>query len=470
MRATLDEATAFLAANPDIRQVSLILTDLNGIARGKSVRIHELAALYTSGRPLPSSILSLDAQGEDVEETGLVWDIGDMDCRAFPVAGTLKRCPWLDDTAQVLLSMGEDAGLPVEAPDPRFKLSQMVRRFAADGITPVLACELEFYLLDKRAYLEQGKLMPACLKGGFPSELTQVYGLAALEDLRPFFDDIYAAAEIQGLPAETAISEYAPGQFELTLTHRANALQAADEAVQFKRLIKGIADRHGMIACFMAKPFTEFAGSGMHVHVSLTDKNGHNLFAAEDLPAEPKNALLAHAIGGLQHTVADAMALFAPNANSYRRFRANSYAPVAATWGVNNRTVTFRVPTGGSASRRVEHRLCGADANPYLAATAILAGMHKGIAERIDPGPAATGNAYQPSDAKTAGRQSAPGTIPAPALNWPGALADFERSSFIKSYFGADFARIYLAIKRHELEQAFAEVTALDLRLHLRNA
>lgn len=461
MRATLDEAAAFLAANPDIRQVSLILTDLGGIARGKSVRVHELAALYASGRPLPSSILSLDAQGEDVEETGLVWDIGDMDCRAFPVAGTLKRCPWLDGTAQVLLSMGEDAGLPVEAPDPRFKLSQMVRRFAADGITPVLACELEFYLLDKRAYLEQGKLLPARLEGGFRSELTQVYGVAALEDLRPFFDDIYAAAEIQGLPAETAISEYAPGQFELTLTHRANALQAADEAVIFKRLIKGVADRHGLIACFMAKPFTEFAGSGMHVHISLTDKNGHNLFAAEDLPAEPKNALLAHAIGGLQHTVADAMALFAPNANSYRRFRTNSYAPVAATWGVNNRTVTFRVPTGGAASRRVEHRLCGADVNPYLAAAAILAGMHHGIAQRIDPGPAASANAYKQAD---------PGTFPGPALNWPGALADFARSGFIKSYFGDDFARIYLAIKRHELEQVSSEVTALDLRLHLRNA
>ena len=454
MRAAADEATQFLSANPDIQQISLILTDLNGIARGKSVRPHELEAIFQNGRPLPSSILSLDVLGEDVEETGLVWDIGDMDCIAFPVANSLKRCPWQPHTAQVILTLEADAGLPLEAPDPRFKLAQIVDRFAQDGITPVLACELEFYLLDKRAYVEHGTLIPARLDGGFRSELTQVYGVQQLEDLQPFFADIYKAAEVQGLPAGTAISEYAPGQFEITLTHRADALLAADEGMQFKRLIKGVADTHGLIACFMAKPFTELAGNGMHMHVSLADQDGHNLFSSVDPEG---NALLRHAIGGLRATVADTMAIYAPNANSYRRFRANSYAPIAATWGVNNRTVTFRVPTGAPASRHVEHRVCGADANPYLAAAAILAGMHFGIQHEIDPGPASTGNAYA---------QASTG----PALSWHAALADFEKSDFVKNYFGPDLPHVFLAIKRREMDRFYGEVTALDHHYHLRSA
>lgn len=456
MRADPQEAIAFIKTNPDIRQISLILTDLGGIARGKSVRAHELETIFKNGRPLPSSILSLDASGEDVEDTGLVWDIGDMDGMAFPVAGTLKRTPWLDGTAQVLLSMGEDAGLPIEAPDPRFKLRQMVDRFTSAGQTPVMACELEFYLLDKTAYVEAGKLIPARLNGGFANDTAQVYGVTELEGLQPFFDAVYAAAELQGLPAETAISEYAPGQFELTLTHRADALQAVDEAVQMKRLIKGVADQCGLIATFMAKPFTEHAGSGMHMHISLIDKAGENLFASDDPEGSPA---LRHAIGGLCDTVSDAMAIFAPNANSYRRFRTNSYAPIAATWGVNNRTVTFRVPAGKPASRRVEHRLCGADTNPYLAAAAILAGLHHGLKQRSDPGPASRDNAY-----------TQPQNRPGPALNWPGALDDFARSTFVRDYFGADFQRIYLAIKRHELDRVSGEVTDLDRRLHLRHA
>jgi glutamine synthetase len=209
-----------------------------------------------------------------------------------------------------------------------------------------------------------------------------------------------------------------------------------------------------MIACFMAKPFSDQAGSGMHIHLSLNDAKGNNLFASDE-PAG--NHLLQHAIGGMASTINDSMAIFAPNANSYRRFRRNTYAPVAPTWGVNNRTVSFRIPAGPAKSRHVEHRISGADANPYLAAAAVLAGMHHGITNRIDPGPATTGNGYE---------TKAEGLM----LNWFDALDAFEDSKFIANYFGPDFVRIFSAVKRAECERFFAEVTDFDYRWHLRTA
>lgn len=447
------EITDFLAAYPNLSQVSLILTDINGIARGKFLRPHELHALYANGRPLPSSILSLNVQGEDVDTTGLVWEVADMDCLARPIPGTLKICPWLEDSAQVLVSMDAVAGMPAAAADPRLKLEAIVAGLQAEGYFPALSCELEFYLLDAAAW-QNGKVVPANSLTGLPLGQTQVYGVDDLESMRGFFAELYRCSNMQGLPAETSISEYAPGQFEVTLTYRTDPLQAVDEAIQFKRLIKGVAAQQGMIACFMAKPFTEQAGSGMHIHVSLNDAAGHNLFSQGDTTS---NTLLLHSIGGMAATIRDSMAIFAPHANSYRRFRANSYAPTAATWGINNRSVTFRVPTGFAASRHVEHRACGADANPYLATAAVLAGMHHGIREQTNPGAPAIGNAY--------GEQASTLT-----LNWHDTLDSFEQSDFIRQYFGADFQRIYTALKREECNRFFAEVSELDHRWHLRLA
>lgn len=447
------ELSTFLAENPGIKQVLVILTDLNGIARGKMVRPHELETIYSRGRPLPSSILSLNALGEDVDSTGLVWEVGDMDCFAQPVPGSLKICPWMRDTAQLLLTMHETAGMPAAAADPRLKLAQVVRRLKNDGYHPVLACELEFYLLDAEAWAE-GEVRPADTCNGLPLEQTQVYGVQDLQDMHEFFEEIYRCAEAQGLPAETVISEYAPGQFEITLTHREDALQAVDEGIEFKRLIKGVAEQFGMIACFMAKPFAELSGSGMHIHVSLADEQGNNLFASEDPEG---NDLLRHCIGGMAATISDCMAIFAPNANSYRRFRPNSYAPIAPTWGVNNRTVTFRVPSGPAPTRHIEHRASGADANPYLAAAAVLAGMHHGISGRMDPGPAITGDGYADVDTEL-------------TINWYATLDAFEKSDFVAEYFGEDFRRIFTALKRDECAQFFAQVTELDHRWHLRLA
>ena len=322
----------------------------------------------------------------------------------------------------------------------------------ADGYHPVMACELEFYLLDQQRDA-QGRPQPALDADGGRPRSTQVYGLRELEQIEPFLADFYAACKAQGIPARTAISEYAPGQVEITLEH-GDALLAMDQAVRYKRLVKGVAHKHGMQACFMAKPFDHLAGTGMHMHVSLADGQGDNLFASEAKEGSP---LLRQAVGGMLASLLDSLLLFCPNANSYRRFQANSYAPLAPTWGVDNRTVSLRVPGGPAPTRHVEHRICGADANPYLAAAAILAGIHRGIRERLDPGAPVEGNGY------------AQATEHLPT-DWLASLRALERSDWAREAFGAEFLGVYLAVKRAEYRQFMGEVGEQDWRWYLTHA
>jgi len=445
-----DEARAFLESNPDIETVQLVITDANGVGRGKNIAREEVEALYRSGRNVAGSILGLDITGEDVEETGLVWAVGDADQTCRPVARSLSRAPWLSrPAAQVLGTMFELDGRAAKA-DPRHVLARAVDRLQAEGYTPVVAVELEFYLLQRD---EAGRLRPARgLVTGRSTASIDAYGLGRLDDMSPLFDDLYAAARAQGLPVRTLMSEYAPGQFEITLEHRADALRAVDEAVLFKRAIRGVASRHGCIACFMAKPFEGMAGTGMHLHASLADEQGRNAFASDDPAGTP---LLRHAIGGLRATLADGMAVFAPHANSYRRFRAMSYAPVAPTWGVNNRSVSLRVPAGPAASRHVEHRVAGADANPYLVAALVLGGMQHGIDNGIDPGPPVVGNGYE---------QASRGDLP---TDWRAALERAAASEFLARTLGAEFLGVFLALKRREYEKFGALVSDRDYEWYL---
>ncbi len=450
-RATLDELDAFLAVH-HVEAVEAFLTDSSGVARGKLLRASELAGLYRTGRPLPGSILGLDITGEEVDETGLTWDVGDADNLAFPIAGSLRRASWKSvPTAQLLLSLWEHDGSPHVA-DPRHVLAGVVARLRSAGYVPVVAAELEFYLVDP-VRGDHGLRSPRSPHTKRRLDELDSFSVAELEQFSPFFDELFAAARVSELPAETLISEYAPGQFEVVLRHRADAMRAADEAVHWKRLVRGVAAKHGLLATFMAKPFSDRAGSGLHIHASLEDEAGRTLFASEDAAGSP---LMRHAIGGLLAMLEDSMAVFAPNANSYRRFHAHSYAPVSRTWGVNNRTVAVRVPTGAPETRHLEHRVAGADANPYLAIAAVLAGIHKGIVEHLDPGPPIEGNGYAitsrlPSD-------------------WPEALRRLRGSTSLATYFGARFLKIYDALKTAECRRFHARVTELDLDWYLTRA
>jgi glutamine synthetase len=454
--APRSEAEAFFAAHPQIDSIEMIYTDFGGVPRGKRLRQHEVLAVYDSGRMFPGSITVVDITGQDTVETGLVWEDGDADRSMKPIPGTLVKTPWGgNNAAQFLVDFYELDGTPHDL-DPRHVLGRVIDRFADDGLTPVLAVELEFYLVNPRR-ARDGSIRPARPASGTTPTGVEVYGLRELDDFRPFFNDLYAACDVQGLPLESAISEYAPGQFELTLRHKPDALRACDDAIMYKRLVKAIAQRHGVEATFMAKPFADQAGSGMHVHVSVNDGDGRNIFASDAPEGTPA---LRHAIGGMIGSIGDGFALFAPHANSFRRFKANSYAPVAPTWGVNNRTVSFRIPAGPPASRHVEHRACGADANPYLAVAAILAGMHHGMTNQSDPGPAVTGNGY---DRDASGDDK-------PPSNWFAAVDRFHASALMRDYLGDHFVDMFTIVKRVEQDNYFARVPPLDIEWYLRNA
>ncbi len=447
------EAQAFLDGNADIEAVQIVWTDMCGIQRGKVLRRDELVPAWQEGRFFPISALVLDATGQDVPETGLVFDEGDRDMLLWPVPGSLNRIPWLEvPTAQYVAAIHDLDGMPAYA-DPRNVLEKIVNRFKGDlGMVPVGAIELEFFLMDRAAALAGTPRPPKSLINEARPQHYQAYHLQDTDDFAPFFADLYRWCDVQGLPAKTLISEYAPGQMEIVLRHRDDVLKACDEAIMLKRVIKAAAEKHGLCATFMAKPYSEWTGSGMHVHVSLGDAEGNNLFAAEN-PAE--NPLLMHAIGGLKAAMAESMLIFAPNANSYRRFRRNSYAPVAANWGINNRTVSLRIPAGAAKACHIEHRPSGADANPYLVMAAILAGMHHGITEKEDPGNPVVGNGYE----KRA--KYIPG-------NWFDAIDAFWRASILKEYFGKEFVDTFCTVKEVEADRFFAEPTLRDYEWYLR--
>ncbi len=452
--STPGEAQAFLDAHPEVEAFDIVLTDANGVGRGKIIRRHELMGLYKSGRHMPISILGLDITGEDVHETGLIWDSGDGDLRAWPLPGTLVPLYGTSPArGQVLMAMHHLDGAPMSS-DPRHALARQVAKLAEKGLHPAGAFELEFFLLANERDAE-GKVQPAgAVLDGRRSAKTEVYSVDHLHGMEPLFSDIYAAAREQGIPAETVISEYAPGQYELTLNYRKDVLRAADDLIMLKRIVRAQARRHGVTACFMAKPIEQYAGSGMHLHVSLLDRDEQNAFTEK--PGERWSPLLLHALGGLAVTMAESMLVFAPHANSWRRFVSQSYAPVAPTWGVNNRSVALRVPAGDARNRRIEHRPSGVDANPYLVAATVLAGIAKGIEEQLDPGPETTGNGYE--------ADSGDSTMPA---DWRAAIDAAKASEFLRGALGPDLHNTFTAIKQAEYFRVARTVSELDYHLYL---
>ena len=452
--SSVAEAEDFLAANPDVEAFDIILHDANGIGRGKIIRRHELLSFFKNGRHLPISILGLDICGEDVHETGLIWDQGDGDLRAWPIPGTLKR---LHNTnpprGEVFMSMYELDGAKMTS-DPRHALQRQVDALAEEGLVPAGAFELEFFLLanDRDG---NGRVQPARdVLDGRKSAKTEVYSVDHLHGMLPLFSDIYKGAELAGITAETMISEYAPGQYELTLHYRTDVMQAADDLMRLKRIVRAQARAHGVTACFMAKPNEDYAGSGMHFHVSMMDESGTNVFVEE---TEGKwNETILHALGGLRATMGESMLVFAPHANSWRRFASQSYAPVSPTWGVNNRSVALRIPAGDIRARRIEHRPAGVDANPYLVAATVLAGIRHGLKHKIDPGPETTGNGYE-------GGEDAP-VIPD---DWRSAISAAKQSDFLKDALGEDMHRTFTAIKAAEYARVMRTVSEVDYDLYL---
>ncbi|MEO7251077.1 MAG: glutamine synthetase family protein, partial [Arenimonas sp.] len=400
---------------------------------------------------LPMSLIATDITGNTVEETGLGYAIGDQDRICRPVPGSLRALPGQDrPMAQLLLSMEDEQG-GVFAATPREVLRRVLQGFSSHGLTPVVAVELEFFLLDSEASSSgepQSSINPAT---GMRNHGTQVYFMQDLSDYRVFLGAVADSCLEQRIPAQTAVSEYAPGQFEINLAHRDDALLACDDAVFLKRCVKSVAEDQGMIASFMAKPFVDQAGSGMHVHVSVLDANGKNIFAGT--PQEPSTELL-HGVGGLLQVSRDCMLIFAPHANSYRRFVANAFVPVNESWGFNNRTVAVRIPHGAPVDTRIEHRVAGADGNPYLVVAAVLAGILDGLESRADPEQPVLGNAYEQQDAH-------------PQF-WPDTIKAFLGSDWIARRLGDQFQHLFGQQKLKEMRRFHAHVTPLEYDWYLR--
>lgn len=454
VESPIPEIAALRRDRPDIRFVDVLLADLCGIPRGKRVTIDELEQVYRGGFLLPGSMFAIDVQGGTIQETHLGFDEGDADRACMPIPGTLLPVPWCSEgVAQVQTTMSDHSGGAFYG-DPRHVLAVVLERFKSLRLTPVIAIELEFYFVD-RERTALGRIQPPRLPQTRRREYrTQINSMSDLNEYSAVLADIDTACRTQNIPAGTALAEYGPGQFEVNLHHCPDALRACDEAIRFKRLVKAVACRHGMEATFMPKPYADMAGSGAHLHVSVLDESGRNIFEA---PEAAGSDTLRHAIGGLAATMADFMLVFAPTINSYRRYRSEAYVPLNANWAVNNRGVALRVPLSTPENRRVEHRVAGADANPYLLTAAVLAGMHHGIAQRLDPGAPLTGNAYR--DAIT--------TLP---VTWPEAALAFERSERVREYFGAPFQQLFATTRRGELHAFEQHVTTLEYEWYVTTA
>ena len=452
MTDPVQHARAFFEAHPQIDVLEAFIVDINGQLRGKWVPVRSAAKVMKGELRFPSSSFSLDIWGTEVPASGIGAAAGDPDGVCIPVPETLGVVTWTErPMAQLLLSMNDRDGTPFFA-DPRHVLTRVIDRYEARGWTPVVACELEFHLIDRD--LAHGRPVPPRSPAtGRRLSDRNLYGVNELEEFEPVFADMAGTFEAQGIPADTSISEYGVGQYEINLRHLPDGLAAADHCLLMKRAVKGVARKHGFDATFMAKPFAKDSGNGLHVHFSVLDESGRNLFASEDGKG---TRYLHHAMGGLLATMNDAMAICSVNANSFRRFEEGAFAPTAATWGWDNRNTALRVPDSDAAGTRIEHRLAGADAEPHLVIAAVLAGALHGIDNGIDPGEPVDGNAV-PDD-----------TVRLPA-SWGDALDAFERSDFIGGAFGEPFRKVFAASKRQEKQKFKAIITTLEYETYLRN-
>lgn len=444
------EYQAFVEEHPDIEAVEFLIVDPNGVIRGKWAPGDSLEKAFQEGVNFPMSLHGLDVWGREVEETGLHIETGDQDGYCKATRGSLSIVPWAKrKTAQVLLQTFTPEGEPFMA-DSRQVLKHKVAEVNEKGYFPVAAFELEFYLLDpERA--ENGGMPPPLGDSEGPDRL-RMYGLDDLAENAALFDMIRDAADAQSLPIDTIIKEAAPGQFEVNLKHRADPLRAADDVILLRRIVMGCARAHGLTATFMAKPFLEHAGNGMHVHASMLDADGRNIFSGEG-----GRARLEFAVAGLIRTMPESLLLYINTWNGFRRITPGSYAPTRAVWAENNRSVALRIPVSTDENRRVEHRIAGADANPYLVMAAMIQGMMEGIESGAKPPPPVEGNAYD---------ESVEDGIALPD-DMDDALLLAAKSTFVDRALGPLLAKVYRDLKRAEILAFWGEITPLERSTYL---
>jgi glutamine synthetase len=431
-----------------VTEVECLVPDLTGVARGKILPREKFTE--DRGMRLPEVVVAMGVTGEFPAE-GLYYDVippTDRDMHLRPDPGTVRIVPWATDpTAQVIHDCYDRSGALVPFA-PRSVLRRVCELYESAGWSPVVAPELEFYLVARNPDPDI-PLKPPAGRSGRSETGRQAYSIDAVNEFDPLFEDVYAYCEKMGLNVDTLIHEIGAGQMEINFFHD-HPLGLADEVFFFKRTVREAAMRHDMYATFMAKPIAGEPGSAMHVHQSVVDKaSGHNLFSNAD--GTPSQAFFWY-IGGLQRYLPAAMALFAPYVNSYRRLVRSTAAPINIQWGTDNRTVGLRSPVAEPSARRVENRVIGADANPYVAIAATLACGWLGIRKRIDPTPECTGDAYL-------GAYELPRSLGE-------ALALLRACDDLREVLGDAFVTVYSEIK--EVEHAeFMKVISPWEREHL---
>ncbi|WP_028466937.1 glutamine synthetase family protein [Nisaea denitrificans] len=445
---SVDNLNSLLLENPEIEAVFACVCDLNGTMRGKRLPIEQAVKILGGGLRMPLSTLSVDVWGEDIEGSELVFETGDSDGICDFTGRPIVLINWTNrPSALAMLWMREEDGKPFLG-DPRRALAEVVARYEERGLTPVVATEMEFYLYDPSGTQPEPPRSPITDKR---LDSDGALSLDELEHFDEFLDDVYDACAEQGIPADAAISENGAGQFEINMVHVADALKAADDAVLFKRLVRGIARKHGLAATFMAKPYGDRAGSGLHVHFSLENEAGENLF---DNGTDEGAPLMRNAVAGLLATMQENTLVFAPHENSYRRLLPGAHAPTSVAWGYENRTAAIRIPGGSPKARRIEHRVAGADTNPYLVLASILGGAFIGIEGEMQPEEPITGDAYSMK-------------LDHLPLDWATAIEAFRRGRNIRKVYSKRLQTMLVESKLQELKRFARQVTDFEYDSYL---
>jgi glutamine synthetase len=433
----------FLNDHPGIANVELVLTDPSGVTRGKWAPVATLKKAFAEGVNFPLSLHGLDVWGNEVPDTGLHISSGDLDGFCKGVPESLSAVPWGRDTAQVLLETARPDGTDFGG-CARTVLRHAVERLGKAGLSATCAFEVEFHLLDDAG---------APVGDDWIADAQFMYGLEQLADRAPFFAMLRKAALLADLPIDTIVKEAGPGQFEVNLTHRADPLRAADDVVLLKRAVRECARVQGLTATFMAKPFIGQPGNGLHVHTSFQNGEGANVFSGLEGAVRQR-----HAVAGLMESMEAATLVFINTMNGFRRMAPGSYAPTRANWGENNRSVALRLPAAPDHAQRVEHRVAGADANPYLVLACILQGMMDGLETAREPVRALTGNAYE---------ETTPNCGESLPADMPTALALFRDSAFIQKALGGEMRTILSTIKAAEIAGFADDISPLERRTYL---
>jgi glutamine synthetase len=453
--ASPDELAKFLEQYPDTTMLEVLMPDINGILRGKRIPRNEFKALFNGGIKNPASTTLLTCRGEMLID--LKGYRGDPDKLIKPLANTLKAVNWVkSDTAQVLTTFTELDGSPGMF-DSRNILIKALQPLYEMGFKAVVATELEFYLLEKSTGAKPKPKLPRIPGTGLDQTGTQYSMPEDYWEYDEFLDDVRKTCVEQDVPMTTVHSEYSPGQFEINLHHCDDPVLACDHALLLKRIVKGVAFKHGMEATFMAKPFAEIAGSGLHIHFSLYDDAGNNVFADTNSSLTPPiSDMLRQAIAGLAETMSEAMAVFAPTANSYRRLVPENFVPLTPSWGYNHRDVALRIPVSDDKDRRIEHRVSSADANPYLVMGAIAAGIHYGITNQCVAVTEMVVESEEMEEVITLPRE------------WASALDKFADSKILPQYFGEQYCQLFEQLRRSECDEFAAKVSNIDYEWYLR--